>query len=116
MNAILETRGLNKRFGNKYALSDFNLRLERGGVHALVGSNGAGKSTLFRLLLGFQTPSAGESFLLGENSQQLSPACRGRVGYVNEEHTLPRWLEVQELKKMQRAQWGEEEKLLFEAL
>lgn len=111
MNAILETRNLSKRFGNKYAVSDFNLRIERGGVHALIGSNGAGKSTLFRILLGFLTPSTGESFLLGENSQQLSPACRGRVGYVNEEHTLPRWLEVKALKAMQRSyypQWNED--------
>lgn len=111
MNAILETRNLTKRFGNKQAVSDFNLRIERGGVHALIGSNGAGKSTLFRLLLGFQTPSSGESFLLGENSQQLSPQCRGRVGYVNEEHTLPRWLQAKELKAMQRSyypQWNED--------
>lgn len=111
MNAILETRGLNKRFGSKQAVTDFNLRIERGGVHALIGSNGAGKSTLFRLLLGFMTPSSGESFLLGENSQQLTPSCRGRVGYVNEEHTLPRWLKVTELKTMQRSYypgWNED--------
>jgi ABC-2 type transport system ATP-binding protein len=111
MTAVLETRGLSKRFGNKSALSSFDLRVERGGIHALIGSNGAGKSTLFRLLLGFLTPSAGESFLLGENSLQLSPQWRSRVGYVNEEHTLPRWLKASELKAMQRSyypQWNEE--------
>lgn len=108
---VLETRQLAKVFGNKQALTDFNLRIQRGGVHALIGSNGAGKSTLFRILLGFETPSTGSSFLLGENSLALTPALRGKVGYVNEEHTLPRWLPVHRLKKMQQSyypQWNEE--------
>lgn len=108
---VLETCALSKSFGNKAALTDVTLRLERGGIHALVGSNGAGKSTLFRILLGFQTASSGSSFLLGENSEALSPAIRGRAGYVNEEHTLPRWLKVGKLKTIQRSYypgWNED--------
>jgi ABC-2 type transport system ATP-binding protein len=57
------------------------------------------------------TPSSGESFLLGEDSTHLSTSLRGRVGYVNEEHTLPAWLKVSQLKAMQRSyypQWNEE--------
>lgn len=110
-HCILETRSLNMHFGSKRALTDLNLCIERGGIHALIGSNGAGKSTLFRILLGFQTPSSGASFLLGENSLDLSPGCRGRVGYVNEEHTLPRWLTPLQLKTLQQGYypaWNEE--------
>lgn len=99
---MIETRQLSKWFGDKQALTDFNLTIDHGGIHALVGSNGAGKSTLFRTLLGFTAPCAGDAIILGENSLQLSPACRGRVGYVNEEHTLPPWMRVDELKKMQQ--------------
>lgn len=108
---VIETRGLTKTFGDKQALADLSLRVEKGGVHALIGSNGAGKSTLFRVLLGFLTPSAGESFLLGEDSTGLKPRTRGCVGYVNEEHTLPGWLKVQNLERMQRsfyADWNED--------
>lgn len=108
---VLETCQLGKVFGSKHALRDFNLQIKRGGVHALIGSNGAGKSTLFRILLGFETPSIGSSFLLGESSQALTPACRGKVGYVNDEHTLPRWLTPKQVKAMQQSYyplWNEE--------
>lgn len=108
---VVETTELCKWFGEKQALRALSLQVARGGVHAIVGANGAGKSTLFRLLLGFMTPNAGECLLLGEDSSALLPATRGRVGYVNEEHTLPGWLKVEKLKRMQRAYypgWNEQ--------
>jgi ABC-2 type transport system ATP-binding protein len=108
---VFHTQNLCKYFGNKAALNDLTLQVERGGVHAIIGSNGAGKSTLFRVLLGFMTPSSGTSSLLGEDSTQLPTALRGRVGYVNEEHTLPTWLKVKQLKAMQRSyypDWNED--------
>ena len=102
----IETQGLYKIFGRKAALRDFSIQLPKGGVHAMVGSNGAGKSTLFRLLLGVSSPSAGTSRVLGLDSQALSPEARGRIGLVNEEHTLPVWMTVERLVAMQRAQYS----------
>ncbi|MEM8996946.1 MAG: ABC transporter ATP-binding protein, partial [Acidobacteriota bacterium] len=99
----LETRGLTKSFGGKLALRHLNLRIERGGVHALVGSNGAGKSTLFRIVLGLLEPSLGASWVLGRASRDLDPETRGRVGLVTEEHTLPGWMTVGALTAMQRS-------------
>jgi ABC-2 type transport system ATP-binding protein len=100
---VIETRGLTKRFGDKLALRNMDLCIPAGGVHALIGSNGAGKSTLFRVLLGFLTADSGDSLILGEDSRRITPELRGRVGYVNEEHTLPDWLQVRRLKTMQQA-------------
>jgi len=108
---VLATHNLCKYFGNKAALSDLTLEVQRGGVHAIIGSNGAGKSTLFRILLGFMAPSSGSSRLLGEDSMELPTSLRGRVGYVNEEHTLPTWLKVKQLKQMQSSyypNWNED--------
>ncbi len=110
-NYVIEARGLCKTFAKKQVLSNFSVQIEKGGVHAIVGSNGAGKSTLFRVLLGFLSPSAGESFVLNENSKHLSARTRGLIGYVDEEHTLPRWLKVSALKNMQKAHypdWNED--------
>lgn len=98
----LEVTALSKRFGRKLALHDLTLCVPRGGVHAVVGSNGAGKSTLFRILLGVLAPSAGSSRVLGEDSQCLTPATRGRIGLVTEEHTLPEWMTVAGLTAMHR--------------
>ena len=90
----IETRGLTRLHGRKRALDSLDLALPRGGIHAIVGANGAGKSTLFRILLGFLSPSGGEAFVLGCPSAKLSPEDRRRIGFVNEEHTLPAWATV----------------------
>nr|WP_315492016.1 ATP-binding cassette domain-containing protein [uncultured Rhodoferax sp.] len=102
---VIETHNLSKRYGTKLALDSLNLRIPRGRVHAIVGANGAGKSTLFRVLLGFLPPSSGSASILGRDSQRLTPQDRGRIGFVNEEHSLPGWMTVSAVTAMQRAQY-----------
>ena len=106
---IVETENLCKIFTGKVALDSLNLRLKRGGVHAIVGSNGAGKSTLFKILLGILSPTSGRAHILGIDSSRLSPADRARIGFVNEEHTLPGWMSVAALSRCHRndyPQWN----------
>ncbi len=98
---VIETEALSKHFGRKRALDRIDLAITRGGVHAIVGANGAGKSTLFRILLGFMPATHGTARILGRDSQRLSPEDRGRIGFVNEEHTLPVWMRVSALVAMQ---------------
>jgi ABC-2 type transport system ATP-binding protein len=98
----VETRGLTRLHGRKRALDGLDLALPRGGIHAVVGANGAGKSTLFRMLLGFHKADAGECFVLGNRADALTPADRGRIGFVNEEHTLPGWARVDDVLAVQR--------------
>ncbi|MFK8010746.1 MAG: ABC transporter ATP-binding protein [Marinicellaceae bacterium] len=106
---IIETNDLWMQYGSKVALKNLNLSIESGGVHSIVGSNGAGKSTLFKLLLGVIAPVQGQSYILGRNSQQLKPQDRGFIGYVNEEHTMPDWMQVDALIEMEKSfysQWN----------
>jgi ABC-2 type transport system ATP-binding protein len=108
---IIDTDSLVVQYGRKRALNHMTVRLARGGIHAVVGANGAGKSTLFRVLLGFETAQSGSARILGCDSAQLTPALRGRIGFVNEEHTLPGWMRVDEVRAMQRrqySQWNQE--------
>ncbi|HWK31064.1 MAG TPA: ABC transporter ATP-binding protein [Terriglobales bacterium] len=103
---VIETQALSKRYGRKLALDHLDLRVPRGRIHAVVGANGAGKSTLFRILLGFLPPTAGTARILGRDSQQLTPDDRGRIGFVNEEHTLPGWMRVDAVTKMHRKEYA----------
>jgi ABC-2 type transport system ATP-binding protein len=98
----IQAEGLCLSYRGKLALDHLHLAIPHGGIHAVVGANGAGKSSLFRVLLGFETASAGSARILGCDSTRLTPALRGRIGFVNEEHSLPGWMQVAELTAMQR--------------
>ena len=84
MSTAVEARGLGKRYGRKWALSDCTLNIPEGRVVGLVGPNGAGKSTLMHLAVGLTRPTAGTISVLGsrpaENAVQL-----GRVGFVGQD-------------------------------
>jgi len=63
---ILETHGLTKEFAGFFAVSDVNLRVRRGSIHALIGPNGAGKTTFFNCLTGMYIPTEGRVTLNGD--------------------------------------------------
>ncbi len=111
---VIETRALSKRYGDKFALRNLDLQVPGGQIHAIVGANGAGKSTLFRILLGFLSPSAGQARILGRDSQRLTPEDRGRIGFVNEEHTLPAWMRVDVVTAAQRRLYPRWKQALFD--
>jgi ABC-2 type transport system ATP-binding protein len=81
MTDVLETTGLEKRYGRRPALSDCTLRIPSGRVVGLVGPNGAGKTTLLHLAVGLLQPTAGTITVLGRrpaaDSKQLA-----KVGFV----------------------------------
>lgn len=101
-NNCIETFQLTKEYGKKTAVNHLDLSIKTGGIHAFVGSNGAGKSTLFRLLLGVASPTSGSAKVLGQDCQSLTSDLRGKVGYVNEEHTLPNWMTAEKVVGMQK--------------
>ncbi len=116
LDYVIETRALSRRYGRKLALDHLDLAIPRGRIHAIVGANGAGKSTLFRILLGFMPPSAGEARILGKDSQALTPQDRSRIGFVNEEHTLPNWMRVSQVMAMQKHQYARWNQQAFEGV
>ena len=63
---VLRVEHVSKRYGAVTALTDVNLRLEKGEVLSLIGDNGAGKSTLLKIICGFQPPTTGKIILEGQ--------------------------------------------------
>jgi ABC-2 type transport system ATP-binding protein len=87
VSAALATRGLGKRYGRRWALSDCTLEVPAGHVAGLVGPNGAGKTTLLHLAVGLTEPSAGSVAVLGEEVA-ATPAQLARVGFVAQDTPL----------------------------
>lgn len=79
---ILETKHLVKEFRGFVAVSDINLRVKRGHIHALIGPNGAGKTTCFNLLTKFLTPTAGTIIFNGTDITGDKPAQIARRGII----------------------------------
>ncbi|CAI6087342.1 sugar ABC transporter ATP-binding protein [Cohnella sp. JJ-181] len=72
-NAILELKGISKKFGPAYANQNINVQLKQGEFHAIVGENGAGKSTLIKMLSGVHLPDEGEIYWKGNAVKLASP-------------------------------------------
>ena len=78
--AMLEVKGLSKRYGGLLANDDISFAVEEGRILGVIGPNGAGKSTLFDLITGYQPPDAGEVFFAGKSLRGRRPDQINRLG------------------------------------
>ena len=81
MTAVVEARGLGKRYRRTQALTDCTLSIPAGRVAGLVGPNGAGKTTLLHLATGLLAPTSGTIEVLGSRPAS-GPVQLARVGFV----------------------------------
>jgi branched-chain amino acid transport system ATP-binding protein len=79
---ILETRALTKEFKGFIAVSEVDLKVRRGTIHALIGPNGAGKTTCFNLLTKFLAPTSGQILFEGHDITSETPAFVARRGII----------------------------------
>lgn len=79
-NVLLRAQGITRRWGGVVAVDRVDLELERGHVHAVIGTNGAGKSTLINILSGEISPTDGTVQLLGQDVTDWSQPRRARAG------------------------------------
>ena len=83
--AFLTASHLTRRFGDRVAVDDMSLTLERGKIFALLGPNGAGKTTTLRMLAGLIQPSTGAVVVHGQPiTARTAAALRGHIGFLTE--------------------------------
>jgi ABC-2 type transport system ATP-binding protein len=97
MDAVIDVRGLSKRFGNKLAVNRLSFHVPRGAIFALLGDNGAGKTTTIRMLTGLLEPDAGAAFILGRHCWRSAAPLRRHIGYVPERPRFYDWMTVSEI-------------------
>jgi len=80
--ALLETRGLGRRFGGLAAVDDVSIATRAGQIHAVIGPNGAGKTTLVGMVCGRIRPSTGRILFRGRDITRLPAWSRALAGIV----------------------------------
>jgi ribose transport system ATP-binding protein len=88
--AVVQIRGVSKRFPGVQALEDVTLDVRPGEIHAVAGENGAGKSTLMKLLSQLERPSDGTIEVDGRPVRFRNPRYAQRLGIamVHQEFAL----------------------------
>jgi ABC-2 type transport system ATP-binding protein len=82
MTAIIETRGLVKRYDGELAVAGIDLVVGQGEIYGLVGPNGAGKTTTMKILATLLAPTAGEALVCGIDVMADPIEVRRRIGYM----------------------------------
>src|SRR3954465_6043341 len=96
MGAVLEARGLRKRFKDIQAVDHVDLTVSAGERVGLLGPNGAGKTTTLLMLLGAITPDEGEIDIMGHRLPKGRSRAMEEVGFVAGYLPLPDRLRVRE--------------------
>ena len=82
--AVIDVRGLTKRYGDKTVVDALDLRVKRGEIHGFLGPNGSGKTTSIRMLCGLLTPDAGGGTALGLDIVADAARIKRQVGYMTQ--------------------------------
>ena len=94
----LRMENISMEFSGVYVLSDMQLQVEQGSIHALVGENGAGKSTLIKILGGIYKPKTGKIFIDGKDTaiNNVQDAQKKGVSIIHQEISLVPSLSIAE--------------------
>ena len=84
--AVIQAKGLSKRYKDTWAVDHLNLQVEQGDIYGFIGQNGAGKSTTLKLLCGLARPTEGDALIFGRPLRD--PVARRRMGALIEQPGL----------------------------
>lgn len=101
---VIEVSNLTHRYGRRAIYEDLNFSVGEGRIFGLLGKNGVGKTTLIKLLMGFLRPTSGTCRVLGDDSFDLSPATKARVGLLFEGHLAYDFLTIEQAERF-HSQW-----------
>jgi heme exporter protein A len=98
---MIDLEGVERRFGERVALSDVSVHVDERQTLVVFGPNGAGKTTLLRVLAGLLRPHAGQARVLGAELPKEAWQLRGKIGLLGHEPLLYRDLTPRENLRFQ---------------
>ena len=94
--AVIDVRGMTKRFGGRTVVNGVGLRVLRGQVYGFLGPNGSGKTTFIRMLCGLLRADGGSGTCLGYDVIRESEAIKREVGYMTQRFSFYEDLTIRE--------------------
>ena len=113
---MISLEGVERRYGERVALSGVSTHVEEGQTLVVFGPNGAGKTTLLRVLAGLLRPHGGAARVLDAELPKESWRLRGKVGLLAHEPLLYRELSPRENLRFQARLHGVPEARVVEVL
>lgn len=116
MQPVIEVEHLAHRYGRRTIYEDLNFSITPGRVYGLLGKNGVGKTTLIKILMGFLRPESGHCRVFGEDSHNLSPSARARIGLLFEGHVAYEFMSIAQIERFYAPFYANWDRDLFYAM
>ncbi|MEQ1899321.1 MAG: ABC transporter ATP-binding protein [Devosia sp.] len=95
-DAVIDVKGLTKRFGERTVVDHFDIKVPKGAIYGFLGPNGSGKTTTIRMLCGLLTPDEGEGTCLGLDVRRDAGRIKEEVGYMTQKFSYYEDLSIRE--------------------
>ncbi|MBQ0084475.1 MAG: ABC transporter ATP-binding protein [Clostridiales bacterium] len=85
---MLKIEHLTKKYGDKCAVDDLTLHIEKGEIYGFIGHNGAGKTTTLKSVAGILRFEKGEIYIDGKSIKTEPIACKKQIAYIPDDPDL----------------------------
>ena len=103
MEYVVECNNLTHYYGKRLIYEDMSFKIKKGSIFGLLGKNGTGKTTTINILNGYLKPRSGQCLLFGEDSQNISPQTKARIGFLMEGHIQYSFMTIHQIEKFYSA-------------
>ena len=103
MENVVECIDLTHYYGKRLIYEKMNFEIKAGRVFGLLGKNGTGKTTTINIMNGYLKPQSGKCLLFGEDSQNLTPKTKARIGFLMEGHIQYNFMNIGQIERFYSA-------------
>lgn len=102
MENVIECKNLCHAYGKRVIYNNLNFTVPKGKIMGLLGKNGTGKTTTINILNGYLKPLSGCCTIWGEDSNNLSPKTKEKIGLLLEGHVQYNFMRPDQLERFYR--------------